>query len=364
MSFLITRKPEKLFTGTVKFSRWTGIGNPYIFELTREDYHVNNTLIRTAYNTTKPTIWTNASAVVLPLVVFAGDQIYLNSGMYQGVYTVFSVSGSYITIDTPYIGGGGQGGINLVDRFINYKAFINVYHGVTNALIDTVYPKPNSKGLLLYDVSGVIRSTVNTSTTTVQSNINKANKGISGSFKIGYGATYTIVLPSTTTTSSIPEVPESPTANNEKYYWIAGSKQIAGNVPLTINGIGQNLKEYVPKNISGSAAKFLTMFERPTYFLGFPFFLSFLYDEDFSTVYLDRHQQDVDINSADIGAETSNTLSISEKGYVNQMKVRAPNTGTNAFEVWLETGAAVTGGYVTLGAVPIGATSKYASTYP
>ena len=133
---------------------------------------------------------------------------------------------------------------------------------------------------------------------------------------------------------------------------------------MTINGIGQNLKEYVPKNISGSAAKFLTMFERPTYFLGFPFFLSFLYDEDFSTVYLDRHQQDVDINSADIGAETSNTLSISEKGYVNQMKVRAPNTGTNAFEVWLETGAAVTGGYVTLGAVPIGATSKYASTYP
>ena len=321
-------------------------------------------MIRTAYNTTKPTIKTSASAVVLPLVVFAGDQIYVNSGIYQGVYTVFSVSGQYITLDTLYIGVGGSGGINLVDRFINYKAFINVYHGVTNALIDTVYPKPNSKGLLLYDVSGVIRSTVNTSTTTVQSPVNKGNKGISGSFKIGYGATYTIVLPSTTTTSSIPEVPESPTANNEKYYWIAGSKQIAGNVPLTINGIGQNLKEYVPKNISGSAAKFLTMFERPTYFLGFPFFLSFLYDEDFSTVYLDRHQQDVDLNGGSVGAPSISTLNVSERGYVNQMKINPPNTGTASFNVWLETGAAVTGGGVTSGAFPIGAVSNHAASYP
>ena len=224
MSFLITRRPEKLFAGSVKLSRWTALGNPYIFEFTREDFHANNTLIRPAYNATKPTIWTSADPLSLPLFVFAGDQIYLKSGVYNGVYTVLSISGAFITIDTPYIGNGGSGRVNLVGRFQNFKAYINIYHGVTNALIDVVYPKPDSTGLLLSDVSGIIRSTVITDATINQSVINKANKGISGGFKIGYGATYKAVLPSITIDVVRPETPSSPTTNNEVYYWASAAR--------------------------------------------------------------------------------------------------------------------------------------------
>ena len=360
MSFLITRKPEKVFGTSVKISRWTGIGNPYIFEYTREDYHINNILIRPAYNTTKPTIWTTADPITLPLFIYPGDEIYIKAGLYDGVFTVFSITGNYVTLDTVHLGNSGSGRLNLSQRITNYKAFINIYHGVSNDLIDTVYPKPDSTGLLLNDVSGVIRSTVDTQAIINQTAINKANKGISGSFKIGYGATYTVVLPSTTIPVTIPETPTSPVGNDEKYYWVSAAKQITGEMPLSIDGVGQNLKEYVPKNLTGSDAKFLTMFEKPTYFEGFPFFLSFLYDEDFSTVYLDRHQQDVDINGTNVGAETDTTLNVSERGYVNQMKIRTPNAGTQSFDVWLETGATITGGYVEVGGVPIGAGSKYA----
>lgn len=357
MSFLITRRPEKLFSPSVKLSRWTALGNPYIFEFTRADYDVINTAIRTAYHPTLPTIWTNADPLVLPLTLFAGQRIYVNSGVYNGVYTVHSVVGEYVTIDTPFIGNGSSGWINLIDLLTNFKAYVKIYDGVTSVLIDTVYPKPDSTGLLLCDVSGVIRSIVDTQATINQTNINKANKGISGSFKIGYGATYRYVIGETVLDGATVEVLPS---NKQIYYWVSASRQVNGDTSLGIAGIGQNMKEYVPKNLIGSAAKFLTMFERPTYFEGFPFFLSFLYDEDFNVNYLERHQQDVDINGVNVGTETNNNLLVSERGYVNTMKIRTPNNGAKSFDVWLETGDIITDGYVQGGGVQLGAGSNFA----
>jgi hypothetical protein len=341
MSFLITRRPEKLFTGTIKFSRWTALSNPYIFEFTRSDFNVFNTAIRNAYSTTLPTVWTNASPILLPLYIQAGDNIYVNSGMYNGVYEVHSVNGEYITLNTPFIGNGGSGRVNLAESISNFKASIAVHDSVTDDVIDTFYPKPDSTGFLLQDVSGVVRSVVETAFDANQSDINVANKGLSGGFYIVYGATYTLTTVSGETFDfTIADVQDPNT-----YYWINAARQITGDVSDGMDGIGQNMKEYVPKNISGSDAKFLTMFERPTYFEGFPFTLSFLYDADFENVYLDRHQQDVNVNGVDVGAESEDTLLVTGRSYVNQMKVRTPNTGASAFEVWLETGDEVQDGY-------------------
>lgn len=364
MSFLLTRKPEKLFTGTVKFSRWTALHNPYIFEFTREDFHAYNTTIRTAIHPTLPTVWTDADPSNLQFFVYAGDQIYLNSGMYKGIYTVHSVTNQYITLDTPYIGNGGSGRVNLVDRITNYKAYIKIYDGVTDELIDTVYPKPDTTGLLLFDVSGVIRSIVDTQMSANQTVINKENKGISGSFKIGYGATYKVTFISSTVDVTTLEIPSSPEDNNERYYWVTAAKQITGDVSDGMDGIGQNMKEYVPKNLNGSSAKFLTMFERPTYFKGFPFTLSFLYDEDFTDVYLERHQQDIDVNGNNVGSETDTNLLVNGRGYVNQMNVRLPNTGSSSFDVWLETGADITDGYVISDYIDRGLANEFTRPWP
>jgi len=358
MSFLITRRPEKLFTGTTKFSRWTGIHNPYNFEFTRQDYGIYNIAIRNAYSTTLPTIWTDGSASGVPQFVSAGDEIYVNSGVYNGVYTVHSVNGQYITIDTPFIGNGGSGRVNLIDRLQNFKAFINIYDAVTDVLIDSVYPKPDSTGFLIYDVSGVLRSLLNTQAEANQSVINLENKGISGSFKIGYGATWKFVSPSLTI-----DVNSGETIDPSVYYWLSGAKQIDGDTSLGMDGIGQNFKDYVPKNINGSEAKFLTMFETPTYFEGFPFTLSFIYDEDFENVYLERHQQDLNVNGVNVGSETDTNLNVTGRGYVNQMKIRTPNTGADSFDVWLEVGDAIEDGYVVDGGVAQGYTNLFAGAY-
>jgi hypothetical protein len=279
--------------------------------------------------------------------------------LYNGVYSVAGINGQYITIDTPFIGNGSSGWINLIEVFTNFKAFVKIYDGVTGQLIDTVFPKPDSTGLLLCDVSGILRSMVDTQTVLNQTSINKPNKGISGSFTIGYGATYKLVLSGSTTDQTIAELHKP-----EKYYWVTAAQQVIGNITLGMDGLGQNMKNYVPKNINGTAAKFLTMFDKPTYFEGFPFFLSFLYDEDFSTEYLERHQQDVDINGTSVGAETDNTLLVTGRGYVNQMLIRTPNATADGFDVWLETGGEIVNGYVEEGYVNIGYTSIFAASFP
>lgn len=359
MSFLITRRPEKQYGANVKFSRWTALHNPYIFEFTREDYHANNTLIRPAYHATLPTVWLDGDPVTIPTFIEAGDRIYLNSGMYNGVYTVHSVSGQYVTLDTPYIGNGGNGRLNMVDRLQNFKAYINIYDRVTNDVIDTVYPKPDGTGLLLFDVSGALRSIVETQATINQSDINRPNKGISSGFKIGYGVTYRYVSGAVTTDVTVPEVVDS-----SFYYWISAAKQIDGDITEGMDGIGQNMKEYVPKDLSNTYAKFLTIFEKPTYFEGFPFTLSFLYDEDFESKYLQRHQQDLNINAGNVGSETDDELLVTGRYYANQMKVRTPNAGTKSFDVWLETGDAITNGGVVNGGLPEASMSNNAQSYP
>jgi hypothetical protein len=357
MSFLITRRPEKLFSGTVKFSRWTAINNAYIFEFLREDVGVYNVLIRPSYNATLPTVWTDGNAALLPTYISAGDSIYINAGLYNGVYEVYSVSGQYITLNTTHLGNSGAGYANLVDAITNFKASITIYDSATDDVIDTVYPKPDSTGLLLQDMSGVIRSIVDTDFEANQIDINVDNRGLSGGFYLVYGGTYTLTINGTPFNTTIPD-----TTDPNTYYWISAAKQITGDISDGMDGIGQNMKDYVPKNINGSEARFLTMFERPTYFEGFPFTLSFLYDEDFNSVYLDRHQQDIDVNGNSVGAETDDTLFVTGRNYVNQMKIRTPNTGSDAFNVWLETGDDIEGGYVVSGYSEPSYMSPYAAT--
>ena len=355
MSFLITRRPEKLFASSTKFSRWTALANPYLFEFTRKDYGVVSTGIRSFIHPTLPTVRTDGDPLAVPLFVEAGDSIYVNSGIYNGIYTVHSVVGEYIVLNTPFIGVGGAGWVNLIERLTNFKAHIRIYDGVTNDLIDELRLSPDSTGFLLCDVAGVIRKVVDTTADPNQTLINKANKGISGSFKIGYGANWIFVNDEITTPVTLPEVVDDYT-----YYWASAAQQINGDISSGMNGIGQNLKEYVPKNIASSAARFLTGFQRPTYFEGFPFFLSFIYDADFDGLTLERHQQDVDINVVNVGTETDTTLLVSEKHYVNNMRLRAPNAGTKRIKAWLEVGPPETDGYVVVGGIQVGAASKNA----
>lgn len=334
MSLIITRRPEKIFSPSAKYSRWTALFNPYLFEFRRVDYGVLITEVNIIYNATLPTVQTNGDPLTVPLFVQAGDNIYLNSAPYIGIYEVFSVTDEFITINTPDIGAGSVGYLNRIERQQNYKSVVNVYDAVTNELIDTLRNAPDTSGNLILDVSGVLRSRLTTTADPSQTPINAKNSGISGSFYLTYGSTWNYVIDGTSTPIT------SPVIDDETfYYWLSAARQITGDISAGMAGIGQNMQEYVLKNISGNYAYFLTMFERPTWLSVSYCFLSFIYDEDFGATVLRRHQQDVDVNGVNVGTETVTNLLTTEIEYVNNMILRAPNAGATMSKVWIETDA-------------------------
>lgn len=354
MSLYITRRPEKLLAGTT-YSRWTALHNPYLFEFTRKDYAVTSTAIRPAYHATLPTVQVTGDLTGL---LSAGETIYLSSGVYDGAYEVeavypISATLSYVVINTPYISVGGSGYINL-PILVNYKLYIIIYNAVTNAVIDVLYPKPDSTGLVIADMAGAIKSILETEDTCSFINYNEKNDKLSGAFYIGYGVTYKFGETQITTT----EVVDAYT-----YYWISAARQVTGKTVLGIGGAGQNMKEFVPYNQSGSAAKFLTMFDRPTQFEGYPFTIGFIYSEDFPLVYLERHQQNKNINSQATSSESSQVLYNSEQGYMNDLLPADTDATTTQYDIWLETGSAYEDGYVVSGGVQIGSASAHALPY-
>lgn len=348
MALYITRRPEKLLAGTT-YSRWNALHNPYIFEFHRKDLVVANTAIRPAYHATKPTIQITGDVTSL---ISVGDSVYLNSGLYNdnyGVHAIYVINPtlSYVVINATYIGVGSSGWMNI-PSLTNFKIFLKLYDAVSSELIDTTYYKPDSTGLAYVDVSGILKSRLETKDTNAFINYNQKNNKMSGSFYLGYGFSFSNI---TTTETTDPFI----------YYWINAARQVDGKTVPGQGGVGQNMKEYVPFNQNGSAAKFLTMFDKPTQFASYPFSLGFIYSEDFQSVYIERHQQNKNINGANTSSESDQVLYNSEKKYLNDLLPASVDTNTTQYDIWLETGAAYTsGGYVISGGLQLGSVSAYA----
>lgn len=90
---------------------------------------------------------------------------------------------------------------------------------------------------------------------------------------------------------------------------------------------GGNMIEYVPFNTDlseGSKMKFLTKFERPVMWTGYPFSLSFIYSLEIQGVQIIKREIQQNINRGSL--QTTNTnLNPLEIGQVNYLKVREPN---------------------------------------
>lgn len=347
----ITKRPEKLVWGS-ETSRWTSLFNPYLFEVTRKDYTAINTLIRPVYHSTLPTVKTNADPAVLPTQISAGQTIFLSSGMYSGAYVVHSVTGNYITINTPYIGVGGAGYVNLMDLLLNFKMYFNIYDKA-GTLIESLFSKPNTEGLVMLDVSGAMQKLVDNSDSASLILINEEAEGLSGEFYLGYGYSYKLGVIITTT-------PEQKDA--ARYFWTSSAQQITGK----FFSYGQNLAQYVPFPVNGSAAKFLTFFEEPTMFIGFPFSISVIYSEAFESTYLARHQQNNDINGVATSAESSQVLNVNGLGFLNFLQLETTDATTSSLDLWLETAGAIPdgGGYYDSGMMQQGYVDQYAQPLP
>ena len=107
---------------------------------------------------------------------------------------------------------------------------------------------------------------------------------------------------------------------------------------------GYNMGSFVPtpQDSRTDKAKFQSVFNRPTYFVGYPFSLNFLYSDNMTNLQLTRKETTKGINGATI-ASNSDALFVSERNYANRLMLKQDYPSTvKTVEVWIESGSATT----------------------
>ena len=104
--------------------------------------------------------------------------------------------------------------------------------------------------------------------------------------------------------------------------------------------------DYVPTldDTRANKAKFVTDFVKPTYFVGFPFSLSFIYSDNLLNKQISRKQDSFDINGVQIGTTDSADLDYAQRFFINRLMINESLTSqVKEIDVWLESGSDVTG---------------------
>jgi len=281
---IITRPQQTVTEDIPQTSRWNSAHQPTIFEIQREDYQLS--LVEENTGTGGGVLLTIDEDITAELTV--GDTIYLFvDGYFDGHYTIesFEYSGSpavtTIVIDaTPYTGGSlvAQGFVNLFSGRTGYFVEVKIleYSTGTPVEISDEYARfrPSSTGLVTADLSAWLATIVTA-----------ANESdyLSRVFQAeNIGQPYNIQVREYWAENGVTDWSEL--TDDNKHGVVNGVKQIGQTY-------GQNFGEHVmfPADetspiYDGSRAQFMTMFEQPVYFTGYPFDLSIIVNDDITEV--------------------------------------------------------------------------------
>lgn len=303
-------------------SYWLSPYRPIEFELQRIDFTFTSITFRDVNSAyiDKTGIGAEFAAFTAPF------QIYLTSTSFpNGEYTVTNISTNSLSFTHnlglasgtyPYTGG------NLFVVRENYFLKVKVKVAGVEVGITRVRQGLYSETMWV-DVSAFIRSSLSTAESYNFTTLNVGDTNLSNYFQIDVSENWNDNEGSYETFSA-------------KWYFSYGINQLRS----TYDG---NLGEFVPfTNYTGdeTRAMFLSDFETPTYFNGYPFSLDFIFNESLDTTTYDilKKEEKFDINDGTIGT-TSSILAktSSEKGKINRMKLLESYTSSvDYIDVWLE----------------------------
>lgn len=253
-------------------SRWLATESENNFRLLRRDF-----AIVTATNNSGKLQVTVAAGTYNGSI---GDSISVFNKTLNAMYTGKTVAGTgttTIVTDIPFIAGFAPGDAALdPDRTITYLNDNTLHAGyyfegrlTINGIVEalTVIASPDSFGYANLDVSGVLR--IKTSLGKIGNYLSPIMKETtkSGKFNFEYREKYFRFLDWGAEEGWQGDLITSPPSMNDWYYaeCVRSEEQ------------GSNLHEYVANSIKD--APFLNSFERPVYFLGLPFDISFILPE-------------------------------------------------------------------------------------
>jgi hypothetical protein len=256
MSLTVTQRPSNTAIGNT--SKWNAAKNPIVYRMIRKDYAI--TAVANSGGALQITV--NANLVTLTTaqggVVLSGAKMWVSTdnGVYNGLYTVFSVTNAANSVVTftagTYTAAATTGYINLMQR-TNYRVQTGIYNS-SNALLSTVVYSPDKAGNLFVDVATPLLN--NLSVDNVADYVTGFTTNDETTAYVKFYVKYTELWTSSAETET------NDSAN--QFFALYGARQI-GDL------YGGNLAEYVCYEDATPLAQFLTKFTRPSIWRGYPF---------------------------------------------------------------------------------------------
>lgn len=330
MGVTITRVGIPVATG--KTSKFVAINpNECIFKFNREDYDI----VRIENSSGSAAIVVDTD-ITTELAV--NDGIYFTSSKYTVTSSTIK-SYSYdsgadettIVINTNYAGADDTASgkyINLIDGRPNFKIQVRVFNADTLAPIVTIPARePFTNGELKVNVSAFLRSQLSLAPEVDYSLVHSPNTNNSIPFFLKYQVSY-----GSTTETEVNDYPNIYTA-------VGAAQQIGAKH-------GANLGEFVsfhnPSFGSIPKGKWMTSFERPTYWNNYPFGIGFCFqDEGHGSVDMKRAIEQLDINGSPVSLAFT-SMDETKMNYANHVNLSGKYTAnTDSINLWIETGATV-----------------------
>jgi len=318
---LLVSDPSVTLTGS-NISRWNAAFNPIVFTYQRKDFEVTAVTLDTlsgnaaiAVNCDTTTILNtltanaaailNAAALNVVLTNITPVNVYINAGVYVGVFTVNSVQvNGTLVINTPYVANAtGFININLLRPYYQVRTQITYQDpmtGLQNTITST--NRPDNTGLIKADLSNFLQSLLRAQDDSDFTQTNYRDSNLSASYRIAYAEYWDGKLTGSQTLTYIPA--------SDPYYVLYAAKQLG-------DAYGGNLAAYVPfQSVTDSSqlAKWVTDFSEPAYSNGYPFDIGFIYSEDLVGLQLYCQLTLLDINRNPLPGGQQNSYLLNEDG--------------------------------------------------
>ncbi|WP_295711009.1 hypothetical protein [Mucilaginibacter sp.] len=293
LSDLLTSDPSVTLSGG-NVSRWNAAFNPVVFTYQRKDFSVSGITADNETGYANIAVNTTLTNLAGDYLVKAGDKIYLNAGLYQGVYEIVKpYTYNQLIIKTPFTGNG-NGFININNLRPYYKVITQITY--MDKLTDrqetiTSNNRPDGTGLIKADLSNFLQSLLRPADTSDYTQTNFRDDNLSASYQIKYAEHWDDGTPDGHTSDFV--------SISHPYYVVYAAKQLGDRY-------GGNLAEFVPfASISDPTqrARWITDFAEPAYSIGYPFDIGFIYSEELIGLPLYCELNLLDINRNPLAGE-------------------------------------------------------------
>ena len=323
MGVSVTSRPDKEISSG-RTSRWLAVngGYPVFFTFYRKDYSLSSvqddgnglTELRIASNITSE--------------LTAGHTVFFSSaamGDFSATITNFSYNGTHTLIQTDEVFTAGSTDtdaanyLNLLGGRPDYRLYIQVWGTETNEKLFEGAYSPAASGKLEFDVSGALTPHLNLDLNTTFPAISQTNTNGTEPFYLAFAEYYGGVLYNYAGDLYVNRAVNCANQLLDSYDFNLGDR-VAFNYDIT------------PK------AKWLTAFESPRYWVGYPFKLSTIFEAEGADPTISREEEKFDAAGASTGTDSTNLASGHDWTVIHEVGTGIDSMASTVCEVdvWLE----------------------------